>query len=310
MRFATNRNSEMRATLTAAQSAAPAPPWLDAIHQAPTNSSTSLGWRHLEAHRFDGLRCWNLKLPPVPKHFIATHLLRPCHIDTRWAGRAHRARSQPGNAMLMAAGQDSVWHCSDAIDELHVFLDPAILDEVAQEIGGDHAELIDGVAIVEPAIRDISMQLLAEIEHPGMGTRLFADTMARSLALQLIRRRSTARVVDAPHRILMTARQLRAATDYIESHLAQDLSLDNLSAAPAMSPFRFARAFKKTTGQSPRQYVIARRIERAKELLRARRGGIAEVAHRVGFSTQSHFTAVFHRHCGITPKRFRDSCRS
>ena len=295
---------------TAAQGAAAAPAWLDVIHQAPIYSSTSLGWRHLEAHRFDGLRCWNLNLPPVPKHFIATHLLRPCHIDTQWGGRTHRARSQPGNAMLMAAGQDSVWHCSDAIDELHVFLDPAILDEVAQEIGGHYAELIDGVAIVEPAIREISMQLLAEIERPGMGTRLFADTMARSLALQLLRRRSTARVIDPPQRIYMTARQLRAATDYIESHLAQDLSLEKLSAAPAMSPFRFARAFKKTTGQSPRQYVITRRIERAKELLRARGRGIADVANMVGFSTQSHFTAVFHRHCGITPRRFRESCRS
>ena len=309
MGFATERG-EMSATRGAAQSAAAAPAWLDVIHQTPTCSSTSLGWRHLEAHRFDGLRCWNLNLPPCPQHFIAAHLLKPCRIDAQWGGRTHRARSQPGHAMLMAAGQDSVWHCSDAIDELHVFLDPSILDEVAQEIGARRIELIDGVAIVDPAIREISMQLLAEIERPGMGTRLFADTTARSLALQLIRRRSSARVIDAAHGMFMTARQLRAATDYIESNLGQDLTLANLAAAPAMSPFRFARAFRKATGQSPRQYVITRRVERAKELLRARRRGIADIAQLVGFSTQSHFTAVFHRHCGITPKRFRDSCRS
>jgi AraC family transcriptional regulator len=209
--------------------------------------------------------------------------------------------------MLMSAGQDSVWNCSNAIDELHVFLDPAILDEVSLESGGRHFELIDGVGIVEPSVRAVCVQLLAEIEHPGMGTRLFAETMARTLALQLVRRLSTARFVDSPNHMIMSARQLRAATDYIESHLSEDLSLESLSAAPAMSPFRFARAFKRATGQSPRQYVITRRIERAKELLRSRRRAIAEVAHLVGFSTQSHFTALFHRHCGITPKRFRDS---
>ena len=249
-------------------------------------------------------------MPPAPRHFLAAHLLKPCRIETQWGGRVHRARSQPGNSMLMAAGQDSVWHCSEPIDELHVFLDPAMLEEVAQEIGGQHFELMDGVAIVEPDIRGISMQLLAEIQRPGMGTRLFADTMARALALQLLRRRSTARVKDGAAQNSMSARQLRAATDFIESHLSEDLSLDHLAAAPAMSPFRFARAFKRATGQSPRQYVIARRIERAKELLRSPRREISEVADLVGFSTQSHFTAVFHRHCGVTPKRFRDSCRA
>lgn len=309
MSLATIGSGDTRATHKAAQSAAASPTWLDVMHQEPAYSSAALGWRHIEAHRFDGLRCWDFNLPPVQKHFIAMHLLKPCHIETRWGGRAHRARSQPGNAILMGAGQGSVWHCSDSIDELHVFLDPAILDEVGQEIGGRNFQLLDGVAIVEPTIRDICMQLLAEIEHPGMGTRLFADTMAHALALQLIRRRSTARPLDPPRRMLMTARQLRAATDYVESHLRHDLSLDSLAAAPAMSPFRFARAFKQATGQSPRQYVITRRIERAKQLLRSCHRDIADIADLVGFSTQSHFTSAFHRHCGMTPKRFRDSCR-
>jgi AraC family transcriptional regulator len=300
----------MRTTRTTPQSTADSPGWHGILGHAPACSSASLGWKHIEAHRFDGLHCWDLNLPPVAKHFVAAHLLKPCRIETRWGGRLHRAGSQPGNAMLMSAGQDSVWHCSQPIDELHVFLDPAILQEVAQEVGSHRFELLDGVGIVDPAIREISMQLLAEIEHPGMGTRLFADTMARALALQLIRRRSTARFTDAPRMICMTPRQLRAATDYIEAHLGQDLSLESLSAAPAMSPFRFARAFKRATGQSPRQYVITRRIERAKELLRSREGDIADVAQLVGFSTQSHFTAVFHRQCGITPKRFRDACRA
>lgn len=284
--------------------------WLRVLRAAPAYSSAPLGWRHIEAHRYDGLRCWDLSLPASPRHFIAAHLLGPCLIDTRWGGRSHRARSQPGSTMLMAAGQDSVWHCSDRIDELHIFLDPAIVDEVAQEAGGRYFELLDGVGIVEPAIREISLQLLAEIECPGMATRLFADTMARALALQLIRRRSTARLTEAPRRLFMTARQLQAATDYVEAHLAEDLSLENLAAAPGMSPFRFARAFKKATGRSPRQYVIGRRIERAKQMLRSGRGAIAGIANQVGFSTQSHFTSVFHRHCGVTPKRFRDSCGS
>lgn len=284
--------------------------WLTVLPHGPSCSSAALGWQHLEAYRFDGLRCWGLDLPAVSRHFISAHLLRPFDVDTRWSGRAVRGHSVPGNAMLMAAGQDSVWHCETAVDELQVFLDPGIVDEVAAEIGVPRFDLIEGVGIVDPVIRDLSLQILAEIENPGMGTRLFGDTMARTLALHLLRRHSTAGMAEPARRIEMTARQLRAATDYIESHLDEDLSLESIASAPAMSPFRFARAFKKATGQSPRQYVIHRRIERAKALLRAGDRDLTDIAHGVGFSTQSHFTAVFRRLCGTTPARYRDLCRT
>lgn len=290
--------------------ASPAARWIGHLDREPKLSSRSIGWSHLEAHRFNGLRCWDLALPPADWHFIAAHLLHPCDVETRWSGRARRARSLPGNAMLMAAGQDSVWHCSSAIDELHVFLDPAVVREVAVELGHQRFELIDGVGLVDPALSEFARQLIAEIENPGVGTRLFADTMARALALHLLRRHSTIGGAEVPQRSEMTTRQLRVATDYIESHLDADVTLDAIASASAMSSFRFARAFKKATGQSPRQYVIARRIERAKELLRAGDGDLAQIANVVGFATQSHFTSVFRRRCGTTPKRYRDFCRA
>lgn len=283
--------------------------WQDVLPLKPTQSSAALGWRYLDAYRFDGLRCWEMTLPPVNRHFIAAHLLRPCEIRTQWGGRTHLGHSSPGNVMLMAAGQDSVWACPTAIDELHMFLDPAIVDEVAEEIGVHPVGLIEGVGIVDLAISDIARQVLGELENPGLGTRLFADTIARSLALILVRRHSTA-TGAATARIEMTTRQLRLVTNFIEAHLDEDLTLESLSAAPYMSPFRFARAFRKATGHSPRQYVIARRIERAKELLRSTNFEIVDIANRVGFATQSHFTTIFGRRCGTTPRRYREICRS
>ncbi len=301
----------MAAAERAIGDAASAAAWLGRLPQRPSASSAELGWRHLDAYRYAGLRCWDLALPPLERHFIAVHLLRPCDVDGRLGGRTHRGRSRPGNAMLMSAGQDSVWHCSSAIDELHVFLDPAIVREVAEEIGGGRFDLIDGVALADPAFADLARQLLAEIEGPGLGTQLYADTTARALALHLLRRHSTVGGGrEAAPRPAMTARQLRLATDYIEAHLGEELTLGNLAAAPAMSPFRFARAFKKATGESPRQYVIARRIARAQELLAGSDRELAEIANLVGFATQSHFTTVFRQRLGTTPKRYRDRCRA
>ena len=106
----------------------------------------------------------------------------------------------------------------------------------------------------------------------------------------------------------MSARQLRAATEFIDAHIDQDLSLDKIAACAAMSPFRFSRGFRKATGQSPWRYVIVRRIERAKDLLRGSNHDLMEVAALTGFSTESHFTDAFRRLCGTTPSAIEMAC--
>jgi AraC family transcriptional regulator len=100
--------------------------------------------------------------------------------------------------------------------------------------------------------------------------------------------------------------KLRAVIDYIREHLDAELSLDHLAAVTHLSPYHFARLFKNSTGLPPHQYVVARRVERAKELLRQRDGlSLADVAVEVGFSSQSHFTRHFKRLVGVTPRRFQ-----
>jgi AraC family transcriptional regulator len=210
--------------------------------------------------------------------------------------------------MLMSAGQDSSWACSNSMDELLIFLDPSIVMDVAEEAGIRNLWLLDGVGFVSPGLQIVASQILAELEAPELATRLFADTVALTLGLQLVRRHSSARPLGARVHQL-SPRQLHAATEFIDSFIDQDLSLKRIADAAAISPFRVARGFREALGQSPRQYVISRRIERAKELLRGTEPTLAEIASQVGFATQSHFTAMFRRRCGMTPKRYRDTLR-
>jgi AraC family transcriptional regulator len=74
---------------------------------------------------------------------------------------------------------------------------------------------------------------------------------------------------------------------------------------PSPSPFHFSRSFKQATGVGPQRYVIQRRVERAKRLLRQTRQPIALIAQEAGFADQSHLTQIFHREMGVTPGRFR-----
>jgi AraC family transcriptional regulator len=100
--------------------------------------------------------------------------------------------------------------------------------------------------------------------------------------------------------------KLNQLKEFIEEHLSEDLSIANMAAVVHTSPFHFARAFKAATGQPPHRYLTQRRMERAKILLSVTRLPVAEVANRVGFSNQSHFSAQFRRATGITPKGYRE----
>lgn len=96
----------------------------------------------------------------------------------------------------------------------------------------------------------------------------------------------------------------------IESALEEDLSLERLAREANVSPHAFSAAFVRTVGMTPHRYVLSRRIERAKALLRDTDASIADVALRTGFASQSHLAAVFRRALAVTPREYRCGKRS
>jgi AraC family transcriptional regulator len=98
--------------------------------------------------------------------------------------------------------------------------------------------------------------------------------------------------------------------EYIEEHLGAGPSLGQLAAVARLSVYYFARQFKAATGLPPHQYVITRRVERAKQLLQGDGDlSLAEIAACAGFSDQSQFSRHFKRVVGVTPRQFRISSR-
>jgi len=103
----------------------------------------------------------------------------------------------------------------------------------------------------------------------------------------------------------LPACKLRRVTRYIQDNLHRKLRLGELSAHVHMSPYHFARLFKRSTGTPPHRFVLRRRIDRATTLLTTGELSIGEVARLVGFQTTSHFTTVFRRITGATPSAYR-----
>jgi AraC family transcriptional regulator len=103
--------------------------------------------------------------------------------------------------------------------------------------------------------------------------------------------------------------RLRRVTEYIQQNLDKALPLAELAALVSMSPFHFARLFKGSTGLPPHRFVIRQRIARARACLSTPDLSIAQISRSVGFRTPSHFTTVFRRVTGVTPRSYRAQYR-
>jgi AraC family transcriptional regulator len=129
----------------------------------------------------------------------------------------------------------------------------------------------------------------------------YAETLGLLLWLELGRTRQ-----QEPHAPLhgLSSKAEIKVRDYIEAHLSKDITLSELAQVASLSRFHFVRSFKKSTGVSPYQYVLMKRIERAKELIRLSMLPLQEVASTVGFPSEISLRRAFRRMTGITINRF------
>jgi len=118
-----------------------------------------------------------------------------------------------------------------------------------------------------------------------------------------------ARALPAAVRGGLPPHKLQKVLSYIEEKLAEPVGVRELASQVHMSPFHFARRFKQAVGTPPHAYITHVRIERAKRLLSTTNLPLIEVATRVGYRTQAHFTGVFHRYVGTTPRAYRVGSR-
>lgn len=196
--------------------------------------------------------------------------------------------------------------------ELHAIgidLMPDLLTHHASELlGTEQVEFVPHFAIYDPLIYHIGLALKADLEAYKPGGRLYAETLANTLAVHLLRKYSNQ--AHQPIRCFnggLSPHHLRQIIDYINDHLDRELGLKELAALVQLSQYHFCRAFKRSTSLSPHQYVIRQRVERAKQLLRRGKMNISEVAIACGFTHQSHFNRHFKRLIGVTPRTFLKS---
>jgi transcriptional regulator GlxA family with amidase domain len=134
---------------------------------------------------------------------------------------------------------------------------------------------------------------------------LYAEAISIAIVTRLLDTATRSSPADRPRAAPLASWRLKRAVDYIDANLSDTLSLGELAAVVGLTRMHFAAQFRSATGLRPREYLLRRRVERAQELLRHSRATVMNVALRVGFQDQSHFTATFKRFVGQPPHAWR-----
>ena len=269
-------------------------------------SSSGKGWHGLDVaeiiHPLD-----DFALPALPRHILVINLSAPSTIQERLAGR--QGHLGTGNVVILPAGAPTTWHLEreGEVRHLHLYLSPTLLQQIATsaDIDPDTVEFVDTLGMFDPRIETIALSLLSELRSEGLGGRLYVESLANILGIHLLRQHSSVKQPSLPRSVGLDRATLRRVSTYIEEHLAEDLSLSALAAVAYLSPYHFARLFKASTGFAPHQYVIGRRIERAKLLLSTTNWSLTAIAHAVGFAHESHLALHFKRLTGLLPSSYR-----
>jgi AraC family transcriptional regulator len=148
---------------------------------------------------------------------------------------------------------------------------------------------------------------MAEAQHGYPSGRLYMDSMATALAVQLLRNHSSVAGMRSHPEGGMPRHKLRHVQSYIEENLRSDLSLHTIAVAAGMSASHLKNTFRKAAGMPVHQYVIRRRVERAALLLREGKLPISQIAVDVGFAHQSHLAMQMKRLLGTSPGRMSRS---
>jgi AraC family transcriptional regulator len=266
---------------------------------------TSSGWdnlyfEHHQQPQFD-----------TPEHQGSWHVIAHCPAfevsGERWLdGKLKTEARNQGDIAVIPAGISQRCNWNTLSEFTIVAIAPTLLEQVGQDlVNCDRIELIPHYMTEQDIlIQGIFCALRQELEFGQIGGYLLIDSLKTALAIHLLRNYCTAQPRLSSYADGLSRPKLQQVREYIHEHLHEDIKLIELAAIAQISPYHFLRLFKQSTGITPHQYILQRRIDKAKYLLHESKLSIAEIGLRVGFCDQSHFTRCFKRLLGITPKQF------
>jgi len=241
-------------------------------------------------------------------HVIHLHTGAAALVEWRTGGRVSHTYTPPGSASIAPRGiRHSMLVRRDEPGGLLVLeVEPVHLDRVLVDAKpGWKTELIEQLDVRDRQIELLTLAMWEDIRIGSPAGRLYGESLGTALMIYAAPRYGSLASAAPHYQGGIAPTRLKRVLEYIDANLGEDVKLSDLAGVADMSLYHFAKLFKQSTGESPHQFVLRRRIERAKKLLRNPEMSVLEASVRTGFSDQRHFAKVFRRMVGATPIGYR-----
>jgi AraC family transcriptional regulator len=248
-------------------------------------------------------------VPQDDAYVVTLHLrARPrgrMSAEGRWISPENFAA---GHAGIVDLRMRLLSHYDGPFHYLTAYVTRATLDGIADELGAPRGADLrhrPGIGFADPVLRHLLVAVRPALAAADETSTLYAEHAARAVATHLAAAYGGLRPRAPEVRGGLAPWQERRAKELLDARLAGDVTLAELAEACALSVRHFTRAFRQSTGQSPNQWLVERRLDRAQGLLESSERSLGEIAAACGFASQSHFTRVFRGALGTSPGAWR-----
>lgn len=262
-------------------------------------------WGDVQLFVLDCRERGEARIPPTAFYALASFAGHAPTLSTYGNGAGRREVA--GSMFVSGAGRGFEYRWAAGHRATWICFEPAIVAAAAADcgIGSEPPEIHGRVAPRDRVCEHLLAALAEEAQLPAYALQgLLVEQLASALACRLVMQFAADELhaLSLPGALNMRAfREVRA---YIEEHLDERVTLDDLARVAGVSRFHFARQFRLRTGESPMGFLLRARVERAKRLLRETSAAIGDIAAMLGFADQSHFTRTFKRLVGMPPSAY------
>ncbi|WP_049783800.1 helix-turn-helix domain-containing protein [Acaryochloris marina] len=229
---------------------------------------------------------------------------------TRIGNQTYKGENPVGAFWLATANTPATWAWNSIDEVIAIIIEPSHLQQVAAEtecLDPSSVELKNVTFGMDPQLSFFARTCRQEVMRREVGDRIYTDSLANLISLHLLRNYCTHQPLIRKYGSGIGSKRLRNVLDYIDANLDQNMGLADLAAVVDLSQHHFSSMFKESMGVPPYRYVLQRRIQQAKQLLKNDSLSITDIALTCGFADQSHMTKHFRKTVGITPKTYREN---